>query len=92
MNNKIMFCSNLGVRFPDPSNRICRLVQEYEKKGLEFDDDYIERFYETLFDDAVIVPFFNFGLTWYYSKNISLDGVSPISDFPRFELLKVRNE
>jgi hypothetical protein len=87
---RMMFCSKLGVSFPDPSGRICALTKRMEEEALD------EREYETLFssilaEDAAVIPLFHSGITWLFSKDIPLDEVTPTMNVPRFDQLKLKH-
>jgi ABC-type oligopeptide transport system substrate-binding subunit len=88
MNNQLMFCTNLAIRFPDPSRKICSLIDHYDKNELAVDQAYIDKFYSILKEDACVIPLFHTGITWLYSKDICMDSVSAKSDYPRFDLLR----
>lgn len=91
---KFMFCSNLGVAFPDPSKRICHLVDKYEKK---FGDiipkdemkNYIIEFDEALEADAAVIPILKSGYSWLISENISTEAISPTMGIPYFDLFDI---
>ena len=78
-----MFCSKLGISFPDPSGKICELVENYN-----YGDDiaeYIRKFNQILFDDAVVIPIKHFGMKWFISERIDLASFPPTNVSPLFE-------
>lgn len=80
---KMMFCSKLGISFPDPSGKICELVENYN-----YGDDiaeYIRKFNQILFDDAVVIPIKHFGMKWFISERIDLASFPPTNVSPLFE-------
>ncbi len=84
---KMMFCSDLGVRLPDPENRICNLVEKYD--GLNWNiNEFAKEFNDILYDQAATIPIFHNSHKWI------VDGVdvelSPISLIPRFDLMKLK--
>lgn len=85
---RMMFCSNLGVRFPDPSGRICSLVEDFDNGKVEF-YKYVDDFNQFLFEDASVVPIMHGGRSWFLSKDIPLNGISPVMGLPRFEDLSL---
>lgn len=87
-NNKMMFCSKLGVSFPDPSEQICKLVAEYESKGGAIDSEYIHRFYKILYADAVVIPVFHASFSWLVAENIDAFGLKSGFGMPRLDLLQ----
>lgn len=90
LNNQLMFCTKLGIRFPDPSGRICSLVKYYEDHEKSVDQEYIDNFYSILREDASVVPLFHVNTTWLYSRSIEIDHVSGVSETPRFDLLSIK--
>lgn len=91
---KFMFCSNLGVTFPDPSKRLCQLVDEYEKKygdvvPPEAMIDYIRKFDLIVEEDASVIPFMKTGHSWLLSPDIDLNSVSPTMGIPYFDLINL---
>lgn len=91
---KFMFCSNLGVTFPDPSKRICKLVDNYEKKfGDDIPQDQMQKYiveFDKIFDeDAAVVPMLKSGYSWLLSANISTDAISPTMAIPYFDMFNI---
>jgi hypothetical protein len=91
---KFMFCSNLGVTFPDPSKRICQLVDEYEKKygdvvPTDAMTEYIHRFDTILDEDSSVIPFMKTGHSWVLSPDIDVNSVSPTMGIPYFDLINL---
>lgn len=92
---KFMFCSNLGISFPDPNGRICALVSSYETK---YGDDipkkeltlYLDQFNDILDDDSAVIPFFKSGKTWLVSPSIDISFLSPAIVVPFFDLARQR--
>ncbi len=84
---KMMFCSDLGVGFSDPENRICNLVEKYD--GLNWNiNEFGKDFNNILHDQAATIPIYHTSFKWI------LDGVdaklSPITVIPRFDLMKLK--
>ncbi|MGZ3772716.1 MAG: ABC transporter substrate-binding protein [Pseudobdellovibrionaceae bacterium] len=91
---KFMFCSNLGVSFPDPSKRICALVDEYERKfgdvvPQEAMKEYIKKFDAYVWEDASVVPIIKVGHAWLLSPDLPVDNVNPTMDTPYFDLFNL---
>lgn len=80
---KMMFCSNMGVSFPDPFGKISKLVKD---DGNNETFPYL--FEEAVDDDSVVIPVFHKGLTWYFSKDISTSNILPTMNVPRFDEIK----
>ena len=88
----MMFCSKLGANFPDPSGRICKLVEEYQGRDLspEETQKFGERFEEIVDDDACVIPFIHRGQNWLYSDDLDLSLISPNMSFPDLQLIKIK--
>jgi hypothetical protein len=88
---RIMFCSKMGVSFPDPSKRICEITDQFEsdQSTLTF-QEYGDSFNQILIDDASVLPLFHTGWTWFLSPEIKPTGVSPSMAIPRFDLIELR--
>jgi ABC-type transport system substrate-binding protein len=91
---KFMFCSNLGIAFPDPSERICKLVDEYEKLYGDIIPEeqmqkYVVEFDAIIDEDAAVIPMLKSGYSWLLSKNISTEAISPTMGIPYFDLFNV---
>jgi hypothetical protein len=88
---KMMFCSPLGVRLPDPSGRICELTDGVEKGRLALSSkEYADRFNAILEEDAALLPISRYGMTWFFSRELDLERITPALVVPRFELLRKR--
>lgn len=86
---KMMFCSSLGVRLPDPSGRICALTQGVEDGSVALShDEYAQRFNAILADDAAMLPVSRYGITWFFARNLDLSKVTPALVVPRFEWMR----
>ena len=87
---RMMFCSRIGISFPDPSGRICQSTEQYESEqsSLSF-QEYGDLFNRVLLEDAAVLPLFNTGWTWFLSPEVSPQGVSPSMAVPRFDLLEL---
>lgn len=88
---KMMFCSPLGVRLPDPSGRICELTDGVEKGRLSLTSkEYADRFNAILEEDAAVLPISRYGMTWFFSRELDLERITPALVVPRFELMRKR--
>lgn len=82
---EMMFCTSLGISFPDPSGRICHLVDEFKKSGKEIDSFYIREFNQILADELHVIPLFHSGLTWLYTKDFDPKTIPTGTAHPKFE-------
>lgn len=81
---KMMFCSRIGVRYPDPSGRMAELVERDIEQELA-----AEEFSRILAEDAAVHPLY-FGSTHFLvSKDIQLSTVPKSFTYPRFEDVRV---
>ena len=76
---KMMFCGTMGVSFPDPSGRICKLAAEHEKnkdsysrKKYGITQDYRDRFNQYLLEDAAVIPLFHRRFITLFSKDLNI--------------------
>lgn len=82
---KMVFCSKLGVSYPDPSGRICSLVKKQDKLGGSISQEYISEFNQILADDAVVIPLMHYGANWFLSEKIDPATFPPTVVSPLFE-------
>ncbi len=87
---KMMFCTKLGVNFPDPSGKICELIANNVKKSIQMDQDFITKFNQIIYDDAVIIPIQFHSDKWYVTNNIDPKSMPPTTLYPQFELIRFR--
>lgn len=85
---KMMFCTNLGISFPDPSKRLCALVAEYE--GRDADADFESRFNRILVEDAAVFPLFHARDRWLVSDHIDLETMPTSIIHPLFEKIRFK--
>lgn len=87
---KMMFCSKMGVSFPDPSGRICQLVNEVQSPpNRPIEERTWKEFNRIIEEDAVVVPLFHSGMMWLFSEDIDASGFAPTQLVPRFDLLRL---
>lgn len=88
---RMMFCSTLGISFPDPSGRMRALTDkappEWTPATLAA---YTAKFNRILAEDAAVVPLCHVGRTWLFSNDIDVSRVSPTMAVPRFDTLPLR--
>lgn len=86
----MMFCSQLGVSFPDVNNDICQILKNYES-GLYMDTlTYWEAIHKSIEKHATVVPVGHWGSSWLVSDKIHPESISRTMNIPRFDLLKVQ--
>jgi ABC-type transport system substrate-binding protein len=88
---KMMFCSTLGVSFPDPSKRICELTNLIEKDPAAISsEDYNAKFNTALIEDASVIPLYHTGFTWFMGNRIDLSEIESTLVVPRIENIKLK--
>ena len=87
----VMFCSKFNASFPDPTGKICNLINEYNQNKLA-DKQLAKLFLEAVDEDSLILPFSQFGVQLYLSKNINLQSVSPMISVIRFDQIEINDE
>jgi hypothetical protein len=85
---QMLFCSTIGPRYPDVNGKICSLTEKYEA-GLIQMDEFIKNFNDYVASDSSVIPILHTGKTWYASKSINVDKISPVVSIPRFEDIEV---
>ena len=87
---KMMFCTKLGINFPDPSGKICELVNKGIITSRDIDKSFIDQFNQILYDDSVIIPIQHQSSKWFVSNIINPKSLPPITLYPQFELIRRR--
>lgn len=87
---KMMFCSHLGISFPDPSSRICALVQKYSQEDKDADGAFDSEFNKILVEDAVVFPLFHARDRWYISNEIDIRTMPTSIIHPLFEKIRLK--
>jgi ABC-type transport system substrate-binding protein len=87
---KMMFCSRLGVSFPDPSGDICRLTERFDPStDAKGKDAYSKELERIIARDAAVIPIYHTSFSWLYSNDIDTTTASSTMNLPRFDLIKV---
>jgi Bacterial extracellular solute-binding proteins, family 5 Middle len=90
---EMMFCSDLGVSFPDPSGAVCKFVHACMKNESNFDPKQGSRQLSELVEiDASIVPIYHGHTTWYFAQNLDLSRIQGDMILPSFEDIQIRDE
>ena len=88
---EMMFCSKMGVSYPDPSGRICKLVERYKNNEIE-KNDYAIEFEKIIAEDAVVIPILHGARRWLATPDIDTSKLSPASSVIRFDLVRLKND
>jgi len=83
---RMMFCSRLGVGFPDPSGGIAVLTKNMTDRSPETASEF-ERIVS---GDSAVIPIFNSAFSWLVSGDIGMDQFSPTANLIRFEKVQLR--
>jgi hypothetical protein len=86
---RMMFCSKMGVSFPDPSGRICDLVDSYSESGKTVDRDYIQSLDDAIASDGAVIPLFHSGYSWFVGRDISTESFNATTVVPRIDQIRV---
>ncbi|MEK7691090.1 MAG: hypothetical protein AAB425_08730, partial [Bdellovibrionota bacterium] len=83
---RMMFCSKLGISFPDPNGSVCRLTDEFENDKNADTAAYQMRLQEVLDREAYVIPVFHASLTWLVTEDLDFTGISLTQTIPRMDL------
>jgi hypothetical protein len=87
----MMFCSDLGVSFPDPSGRVCALAQRNLRPQSPVDLLGLAKEVSMIVEeDASVHVLVRSRASWYFSKDIDTSSIKGDVIFPTFEELTVR--
>lgn len=86
----MLFCSDVGDRWPDPSGRICKLTKEFDSTDMSI-DLAAKKFQDYLIEDAALIPTFHRGGFYLFSDDLDVKSLSPIVTRIRFEEIRKRN-
>jgi hypothetical protein len=85
---EFVFCSIIGSQLPDPSGRVCGLLDDFAKEKVEL-LEFEKKFLEIVDDDAAIVPISHFGVQLFLSPSINPKSLSPALNVIRFDQLEM---
>lgn len=86
----MMFCTKLGINFPDSSSKICELVQTGIKSASPIDQNFVDKFNTILHEDAVIIPLHHHSDKWLVSNTFDPSSLPATTLYPQFELVRLR--
>lgn len=86
----MMFCSSLGVSFPDPNNRICEAVKYFEQGKYANTEAYWQAIHNAIETEAAVIPLFHTGFSWLISDSIDTRHISPSMNIPRFDQMRIQ--
>lgn len=87
---KMMFCTKLGISFPDHQQKIEKLVTKTFLNNLTTDETYANEFNEILYSEAVVIPYKHHSEKWLVSNSIDPESVAAMILHPRFEKIRFK--
>lgn len=87
---KMMFCTKLGINFPDPSGKICSLVSSGIKSAKAIDQQFVDQFNTILNEEAIIIPIMHHSDKWLVSEQLDPSSLPATTLYPQFELIRLR--
>lgn len=86
----MMFCTSLGIRFPDPGNEICKVYEKYKIKGIDNQEIYEKEIFKKIEQSKTVAPVRHTGFSWYFSNNIDLKNYSQTMPMPKLDLITIK--
>ena len=86
----MMFCSRLGISFPDVNNSICSVVKAYDDGFFLDKNKYWEALHLSIEENSTIVPLLHSGFSWLISPTIDMTHISSTMNVPRFDQLSIK--
>lgn len=87
---KMMFCTKLGINFPDPSDKICQLVTNGIQSAQAIDQNFVDQFNKILHEDAIVIPIMHHSDKWLVAKDLDPSSLPATTLYPQFELIRQR--
>ncbi len=87
---KMMFCTDMGISFPDVNKNMCRLVEKYESQSREIDEEFKKTFEVNLEEDATLFPIYHANDQWLISNLISMESMPTSIIYPLFENIRFK--
>lgn len=85
----MMFCTGLGISFPDPENKICGVYEKYKILGIDDQNGYEKEIFSEINASKTVVPIRHSGFSWYFSKNINLNEHSQTMTMPKLDTIQL---
>lgn len=86
----MMFCSQLGISFPDVNDSICSVVKAYDDGKFIEKNKYWEALHSAIEESSTVVPLLHSGFSWLLSPSIDMSHVSSTMNVPRFDQLSIK--
>jgi len=86
---EMMFCSTLGVSFPDPDNKVCELIEHYSENSK--DTNYSDRLNHAVEESGFVFPYSRFYQMILFSEGFKLKKYPTGAHFIEFENLEFQD-
>lgn len=86
----MMFCSRLGISFPDVNDSICSVIKAYDDGKFMEKNKYWEALHSSIEESSTVVPLLHSGFAWLISPTIDMTHVSSSMNVPRFDQLSIK--
>lgn len=87
----MMFCSKLGISFPDPTGSICNVVKKYKALGVADINTYSHEIFDAVLKTNTLLPIKHTGFSWFFSNNIDPKNLSKTMNIPRLDKIRKLN-
>ncbi|HAG90975.1 MAG TPA: hypothetical protein DCL41_03845 [Bdellovibrionales bacterium] len=84
---EMMFCSKLGVNFPDPGGRVEKILSEVDWS----DENKETALNELLFEEGSLIPYLRFGLVWTFAEKVNFEKDPGPAPYLALHLLRVKD-
>lgn len=85
---EVVFCSDLGPRFPDPSGEVCNSIVDFNSDKIS-SEEFSRKFNFIVDRDAAIIPISHYGVRLYLTQSINRSSISPTLSIMRFDKLEI---
>jgi hypothetical protein len=85
----VSFCSSMGINFPDPNSRVCKMLKDYEEDKIT-EDQLTTNFLTSVVEEAAILPVSHYGVKLFLSENINTDSFSPLMAIIKFDQIELK--
>lgn len=87
----VLFCSKLNSNLPDPNNKVCDLIENFENDLID-ELQLSDEFDKIIKSDEAVFPIYHFGLNLYLGKGVNKKSISPTISVLRLDQIELKNE
>lgn len=87
---KMMFCTKLGINFPDQTYQMCELVTDGIKSAKAIDQEFVDKFNNILNEESVVIPIKHYSGKWLVANNLDPESIPSTTLYPQFDLIRTR--